>query len=404
MDQLMHFNKARQELELAKNIDEVKDIRDKAEALRAYAKQAGYSLEMQNQCAEIKIRAERKAGEMLAETELNKGGRPAEKTSNTMLQVNDQTLSDLGIERIQSHRWQKIASIPEDKFEERIDEIVKAKEELTTVGFIKIKLEDIKDTDPQREHGNIKDLAESIKKEGLLHPLVINQDNELICGRRRFAAVKMLEWTVVPVNQIQTKDDIDKLLKTLAENIMRKDLTWQEEVKQKAEVDQLMREKYGSAKPGGDRQTESGKKHRSESDQWSTQKTAEILNQSKTVIVEDLQLAKDLDEDPELTKIKRKSFAKRTVKQKKKRYEIDQIPKEELKGKYNILLADPPWDYDTKATALRGRALGNSSKADNNVLGLFAGSGSIMISSERMRRNCYCMELDPKFCDVIMKL
>lgn len=61
-NQLMHFNKARQELELAKEIDEVKDIRDKAEALRVYIKQAGHSLDMQNQCAEIKIRAERKAG------------------------------------------------------------------------------------------------------------------------------------------------------------------------------------------------------------------------------------------------------------------------------------------------------------------------------------------------------
>ena len=54
----MHFNKARQELELAKNIDEVKDTRDKAEALRAYSKQTGYSLEMQNQCAEIEAKNE----------------------------------------------------------------------------------------------------------------------------------------------------------------------------------------------------------------------------------------------------------------------------------------------------------------------------------------------------------
>lgn len=59
----MHFNKARQELALATKIDEVKVIRDKFEALRAYAKQADESLEMQNNCAEIKIRAERRGGE-----------------------------------------------------------------------------------------------------------------------------------------------------------------------------------------------------------------------------------------------------------------------------------------------------------------------------------------------------
>lgn len=130
MDQLIHFNRARQEIELAKNIDEVKDIRDKAEALRAYAKQAGYSLEMQNQCAEIKIRAERKAGEMLSEQV--KPGNPQFLHDERIVKLND-----LGIAEIQSHRWQRIASIPEDKFEEHIDEIVKSKEELTTAGFIK---------------------------------------------------------------------------------------------------------------------------------------------------------------------------------------------------------------------------------------------------------------------------
>lgn len=62
---LTHFDRARQELELASTIDEVKSIRDKAEALRLYARQARLCLDMQNRCAEIKIRAERRAGEML---------------------------------------------------------------------------------------------------------------------------------------------------------------------------------------------------------------------------------------------------------------------------------------------------------------------------------------------------
>lgn len=70
--QLIYLNQARQALALAKSIDEVKNIRDKAEALRAYAKQAGMGLEMQNECAEIKLRAERRAGEMLAEDKGNK--------------------------------------------------------------------------------------------------------------------------------------------------------------------------------------------------------------------------------------------------------------------------------------------------------------------------------------------
>jgi len=47
-NQLAHFRKAKRELALVTRIDEIKEIRDKAEALRAYSKQAGESLEMQN--------------------------------------------------------------------------------------------------------------------------------------------------------------------------------------------------------------------------------------------------------------------------------------------------------------------------------------------------------------------
>ena len=76
--ELIHFNKAKKALSKAVNIDEVKSIRDKAEALRLYIKQQGDSLEKQNNCAEIKIRAERRAGELVKEQEKNKGGRPSE--------------------------------------------------------------------------------------------------------------------------------------------------------------------------------------------------------------------------------------------------------------------------------------------------------------------------------------
>jgi len=39
----------------------------------------------------------------------------------------------------------------------------------------------------------------------------------------------------------------------------------------------------------------------------------------------------------------------------------------------------------------------------NNILDLFGGSGSTLIACEKLKRKCFMMELDPKYCDVIIK-
>lgn len=45
----------------------------------------------------------------------------------------------------------------------------------------------------------------------------------------------------------------------------------------------------------------------------------------------------------------------------------------------------------------------NSSKENDLILDLFGGSGSTLIAAEQTQRICYMMELDPKYCDVIIK-
>jgi DNA modification methylase len=56
-----------------------------------------------------------------------------------------------------------------------------------------------------------------------------------------------------------------------------------------------------------------------------------------------------------------------------------------------------------KPVELVERALTNSSKSGNIVLDLFGGSGTTMIAAERLGRKARLMELDPKYCDVIVK-
>lgn len=56
-----------------------------------------------------------------------------------------------------------------------------------------------------------------------------------------------------------------------------------------------------------------------------------------------------------------------------------------------------------KPIELCANALKNSSKIEDIVLDLFGGSGSTLMAAEQTQRKCYMMELDPKYCDVIIK-
>ena len=56
-----------------------------------------------------------------------------------------------------------------------------------------------------------------------------------------------------------------------------------------------------------------------------------------------------------------------------------------------------------KPIALCSRAIKSSSRENENVLDVFGGSGSTLIACEQLNRKCYMMELDPKYCDVIIK-
>lgn len=108
IDHASLLQKAKFALAKANTLPEILEIRNQSETIRQHIKRIGESLELQNTAAEIKLRAERRAGETLAKT-LKRGGDP---------KSHEVTLLDLGVSKMQSSRWQAIASVPIQPFEE----------------------------------------------------------------------------------------------------------------------------------------------------------------------------------------------------------------------------------------------------------------------------------------------
>ena len=120
---LIRYDAAINALAECKAVDEVKAWADKAAAMQAYGRMAkDKSLEVD--AAEIRIRAERRLGEMIGSQKagpgLHKGGNPNFSTARDQREV--ATLADSGISADLSSRAQKVAAVPPEQFENEIKE------------------------------------------------------------------------------------------------------------------------------------------------------------------------------------------------------------------------------------------------------------------------------------------
>jgi len=126
LDQVSHM------LINAETLNEIKLVRDKADAVCAYARAANLGLQVQNQAAELRLRAERKAGGLLSRFKLRGGDRRSKGYQASL------KLRDMGITRDQSKRWQKIASVANEDFERYVKASYDLGTELTAAGAIRL--------------------------------------------------------------------------------------------------------------------------------------------------------------------------------------------------------------------------------------------------------------------------
>lgn len=102
---------ARQLLARCVKVDEAKNIRDQAAAIQAYYRQQRAGRAAQNDAAEIKLRAERRLGELLQPEKEKRGGAKSQRVT-----------LPADVTRKQSSRWQEVARVPEPKFEAYVRE------------------------------------------------------------------------------------------------------------------------------------------------------------------------------------------------------------------------------------------------------------------------------------------
>ncbi len=128
-----------------------------------------------------------------------------------------------------------------------LDSLIPKKPETESTGYQMVSTDLLKPNPSQPrkqfEQGALEELAESIKENGVIQPLVVRKENggfEIVAGERRWRAAKIAKLEKLPV-VIRDATDQDVAELTLIENIQREDLNPIEE----AEAYEKLSERFG---------------------------------------------------------------------------------------------------------------------------------------------------------------
>lgn len=119
----------------------------------------------------------------------------------------------------------------------------------------------------RRDFSHVPELAESIREDGLIQPIVLTYDKQLIAGESRIRAHRLLGRTTIKAVFRGVLDEAQLGILEASENIARQNLTWQERC---LSVDKVHRLRSTNAALSGA--------------QWGVRETGRLLNQSKSNI------------------------------------------------------------------------------------------------------------------------
>jgi len=161
----------------------------------------------------------------------------------------------------------------------------------------------------RQDYGDMEDFAEGIKLHGIIQPVTVDQDLNLLAGGRRMQAAKMANLQWIPALVRLDTGDLDALEIELIENVQRKNMTWQETSKLVEAIDELHKKKNGTS--------------------WSGRKTAEVIGRSFGGVNRQLQLAKAIQYIPELAKCTTEDEAFRKLKKLEEKVLVNEMRKQQ---------------------------------------------------------------------------
>lgn len=207
------------------------------------------------------------------------------------------------------------------------------------------------DRNPRKNDGAVEALANSITEFGFKNPIIVDKDLVIIAGHTRLKAAKLLGLKEVPVVVASDLSEAQTRAYRLADNKIGELAEWDDDLLQEeldALDDEFDMEDFGF----------------------------------EAEIADDLQIMETMDEPP-----------------------IPETPEEPISkpgdiwrcGDHLVMCGDATNPYEM------ARLISNSSQRGEIVLDPFGGSGSTLLACESLGRRCRTMELDPRYCDVIIK-
>ena len=202
----------------------------------------------------------------------------------------------------------------------------------------------------RKDLGDLRVLADSIAEIGLLHPVVVTPSGRLIAGQRRLQACRQLGWKDVPVTVV----DLYQAARGEAhENFVRKDLLPSEIVALKRAIEPL--ERRAARERQGSRTDLCLPATVAECQGAARDKIARYLGVGKTTIDRAEAVVEAAEEDPEeyghlveqMDRSGKVAGAYRRLIVTKQAKELEAEPAPLPTGPFQVIVADPPWRYES---------------------------------------------------------